>query len=1295
MTFAGRISMTCALLTVVLNKSQGQAQYDPPGVDWHRTFWLEDNSLGTNVSRNQSSEDWTYSVGQIKEGADVVGYVCAGYAHDPNLTTSSPDLERFECTNWGIGTIYCRMYTLDLQGNKVHDEIYGGGVFYKVIHTSDGGFLAVGRTSLCDEDIGYNPYTGTAGIESYEIPCGGQQHAYAVKTDEDLQVEWQYIYGYEQDDLEIASDARTWAMEVVERPNGNFVLLIREGGGPNIVLIIELNDDGTVVGATSNDRGKNKRIEDPQEEYLGRSIQVYDNTKLLVGAGVTGTTEGLILKLDEDFDVIASLAITGASSGNTNIPFQMVRVPSGQYSGLVLASVLFDHSGIWYEAFAGSPASGRVYRINPTGSMSFESFSSQSAPFVDIGHIEAGDLWLGVTATSDEGFATISTRQESLWSNNSPPYKSDCNEFDKGSWNLRAYLTKWDKNGNLLWKTEVETFDELDTDLDDCSGTDDRAQCAKVQGDIKSQECMFAMVETHDGGLLAVGTNSHNFDDDYVIKLYPDCTVKAIGDDWEQGDIVAGISISGSTTWGSKKVLGSVEIVNGGHLTIGDYAVIQFADSRQIGAEEEETPGLGITTNIIVKPGGRLTIGEGAVLRGLIECGTMWDGIQVWGTPNVDNGPGTSSSYGRVFMEPGATIRDARIGIAAGKMDWVSLMQEYGPYYYLKADPDLSGGYIQAIGNAQASVYFIDNRVSVQFFPQSGQNRSVFTRCNFVSNGPLIGSDYMNGDGTFQSIRSFVRMNGVKRPGFSGCNFLQNGYAQYDIDERGIGIDATNSGFLVSSALCGPPPIPVGCTDVYSNFENLYYGVRSLGSHANSAIVRSVIFTDNHRSIECRGTRYDQIVDNEIELKGVTGSIHQKFDAPFAIKMQNVLGSKVLGNTVTNTGGALGWGIISHASNETDIKHNSLDATYAGVQTEWYNWIDIGCNTFDNTEHALSINPAGGGALSAQGEGCNLSDYRPSNNFLDDCDPGIPNHIRTSIHFVYVEDPDNDDPAMEDCVILTGTSGPMTGWTPCGIDFEPTPCPTYSGSGIPTHARAGELLSDLSSASTPEEKNAVLRELMPVLLELDTTQAVIRGALKTAGTETAHRVLAAASYSWGLPDSAFAVLDTMALNNMDDSVFFASYYLLATALDDGRGLLELDSDETDSLLVLAESSVPAAAISQAVLEALELGNYYTMIEQWPSEKKGADDDAPKRKTDAILAYPVPFSDLVVFEFELPEEAHGFLLVADLTGKELHRVAISSSDSRMNVSSANWPQGFYTARIVCDREVIGTVKLVKQ
>jgi len=85
--------------------------------------------------------------------------------------------------------------------------------------------------------------------------------------------------------------------------------------------------------------------------------------------------------------------------------------------------------------------------------------------------------------------------------------------------------------------------------------------------------------------------------------------------------------ITTNTTWdtGDMNVKGSILIDDGATLTI-DGIVVGFADSRDVG----------ITTNIVVKPGGKLELKNGTLLTTVPGCGdnAMWDGIKA---PRVEN----------------------------------------------------------------------------------------------------------------------------------------------------------------------------------------------------------------------------------------------------------------------------------------------------------------------------------------------------------------------------------------------------------------------------------------------------------------------------------------------------------------------------------------------------------------------------------------------------------------------------------------------------------------------------------
>jgi hypothetical protein len=373
---------------------------------------------------------------------------------------------------------------------------------------------------------------------------------------------------------------------------------------------------------------------------------------------------------------------------------------------------------------------------------------------------------------------------------------------------------------------------------------------------------------------------------------------------------------------------------------------------------------------------------------------------------------------------------------------------------------------------------------------------------------------------------------------------------------------------------------------------------------------------------------------------------------------------------------------------ETEIDHNIIDGTVAGVQTEQGNQLKISCNDFDETTYALSVNPLGGYYLTAQGltdpqEQCDVGEYRPSNNFLVPCTTPTPSHIRSTIDFVYVEDPENSYPAKLNCVVGNSL------FEECGLDQLTTECPSY-GDPTGTHERAGNLIGDLETEGDPLASEKILGNLMPVLLDLDTSAAVIKAAIRDPGTKMASRLLAGAFYSWGQADSVLAVLDTMALDNMEDSVFYATYLILATAQDDVRTALDLTDEELDSLLVLAAFDKAFSKIAENALQLNEVATYYVEVEQWGEEKRS---DEPLWIADGqLVASPVPFSDLVTFTY--PALSHGgTLVVTDIAGKELKRLRVRGSSAV--VSLGDLPGGFYVAHILVDSRPASSTKLIRQ
>ena len=1286
--------------------SSGFSQlYDPPEVHWQRTFWLEESVHGSDLTRNQSGEEWTYSIAPIKDGNDITGYVCAGYATIPTTPGGSNcSSSEFECPDWRKGDRSARIYTMDLAGNKILDQTYGTASstswtsFHKVIQTADGGFLAAGFSVLCGANSKYNPYLdpGTGEPAWTNTTCHPNgRHAYVVKTDASLQMEWEYLYGHEPGTV---TSTRAYCYEVVERPStatnaGNFVLLIREWNsvpsGTTSVLLIEITPDGLIVDADGTDPGKNVRMafssgDNTNFDHWARSLIVNPADPDEVLVGLAGQGKARVHKLDDDFAEVAYLELTGGAPAN-HIVHNMAVTAGGD----VLAAVMYNYSGSFGENFGGATAEGRVYSFEPA-SMTSNTFSASSTNYVDdAGTILAGDMWFNVVSTSDGGFATVHTNRLSQWANNTPPYRSEdcaggCSQFGKTFWNTNPVFTKWDEDGYFQWQTMVENFDPLETVFDECSSGPNQgepiARCANEQGDIKSAECVYGLVETHDGGLLTVGNNTHNFDDDYLVKLYPDCNVKV---DFTTGDdIDAGwTSTSNNHVWDTdRKVRGIVRILDGDKLTIEDGAVIQFDDTRSSG----------VTTRVIVEPGGQLVIKESSVLKGLEECGTMWDGIQVWAQPGSPN-----PKRGEVVINDDAMICDAHIGIATAEMEWIQVTdreEKYGTYYeYARVDGSTKdGGKISA---KTTTAIFQDNRVGVQIYggPTSPgknpeNNQSKFKNTIFRTNGPLDGNDYIRGDGSKLSIDAFVKIDGANfgpteanNATFDDCDFLQNDPTNYSNEdkERGIGFETYSSRYYVKN----------------STFENLTNAMEVYGLNSFGVKVTGSTFDMNHRGILLSGTREDEIIDNTFDLDA--GPAGTAAGEPFAIYMANTDLSAVKENTVTKVGGSgVSYGVVADnngsANTVSEISKNEFNYTYAGIQPQGVNHLKIACNDYVDNEMALSVNPqSSSGSLNDQGEGCNVNDYRPTEDFIITCGTD-PVHINSTIDFLYYEDPDRTKPAKENCVFMP------SGWQPCqSVPGAPNESCPLGGGGQRSQEYADDLLDSLGGEQDAASRGEILRELLYVLLEIDTSGEQIIEALTEANLPEADRMLAATYYSWGMPDSSLAVLGRMTLSSASDTLFFSTYYLLDTALQNGMTIHDFGNAEQGQIEEWIDLNYATSFIAKNIAQMSGLTQDKISIEQWPMGKRGRETESNVTIGSTIIAYPVPFTDLVVISFDKPVPDRTRIRVTDIAGKEILNVPVPSKTSEYVLSTANWPVGFYIGQAVSNDSLIGTVRLVRQ
>lgn len=218
--------------------------------------------------------------------------------------------------------------------------------------------------------------------------------------------------------------------------------------------------------------------------------------------------------------------------------------------------------------------------------------------------------------------------------------------------------------------------------------------------------------------------------------------------------------ITGQTLWGSETYIDHDVIVeNGGVLTI------------------ESTIFMGESTKIIVKPGGKLVLDYRAVLTGL--CGSMWQGIEVWGNKNAHqyevNG---SYQQGYVELKNGATIENA-----------VCALELWRPDYW-----STTGGIVHA-----EDAVFRNNQRSVHALYYKNQNyingketdyNAWFKRCRFIVDDGYLGDE----DHVFHKHVDLDHVRGLK---FQACDFSVTGSSD-NISYWTSGIAGYEAGFSVS-----------------------------------------------------------------------------------------------------------------------------------------------------------------------------------------------------------------------------------------------------------------------------------------------------------------------------------------------------------------------------------------------------------------------------------------------------------------------------------------------------------------
>jgi hypothetical protein len=507
-----------------------------PGVEWEYSYWAPTHPINGSQTSNESGEDWFYDHKiSLNALGKANGYICAGYstyvewaAEEVNGCYSNNPLGNEECRHFETinnrrGSNLAVISLVDLNGGIVWYKTYTEGWFYKVIQTSDGGYLGIGPTQSTKDENGlplhYNPNqtTGnltdnfsdgsacTKGIERRKVSL--------VKTDANGNIQWQYIYGMESynGNGATAYSSRVVGWDVVETPNGDYRFTgCSQDLSNNDVMrtfVIEVAGNGywkwgKYYGATDL-------------RSIGIKIEKYDSgqgIKYIVAGEETfapnNKNRAYAFQLDNTASPNPDWVQNYGANPNSYARISDLTINSNNE---LLLPVATDCIPCNYSA--NGEATGKVFKINTLN-------GNVIGTPVNLGTVKAFDLKIGITNTADGGYAIVSSKQN----NGVPSFpltstNGFCN-YDLNYWNTDAYVAKYSADDVLEWDV---SFDATHTQKPPGNNTTWTYPDPQMR-DLKSQECMYTIVQSPDGGFVVAGNNSANFDDSYLAKLESVCT---------------------------------------------------------------------------------------------------------------------------------------------------------------------------------------------------------------------------------------------------------------------------------------------------------------------------------------------------------------------------------------------------------------------------------------------------------------------------------------------------------------------------------------------------------------------------------------------------------------------------------------------------------------------------------------------------------------------------------------------------------------------------------------------------
>lgn len=784
-----------------------------------------------------------------------------------------------------------------------------------------------------------------------------------------------------------------------------------------------------------------------------------------------------------------------------------------------------------------------------------------------------------------------------------------------------------------------------------------------VRNDTARTNCIFDLALTGDGGIVVCGNNEIGGDDFILAKLRTSCQLE------ENFDITGGVTIIGDSTWSAnKKVMGTVRIVSGGRLTINNGAVISFAntyatnDIQDIADEEADY------TKIIVEEGGKLTLDD-CVLKGLNACGEewMWEGIEVWGTPNQIQNISSSIYQGHVYLQNGAVIENAILGILADQKryndngDWIAFLKDAGGI--VRSDEAVFLNCRRGVHFSPYSVPATSGGI-VHFIP----NKSYFDQTDFTNEDYMADPIYHSVEhNTRMGVNTHASMWGTRGIRFTDCTF--SSFTDLPILLRGTGIASDDAGYQV---LDGDPG---------GNFFDLYRGIagRWAFDQLSSMTVKDQVFSNVHYGIHAlngtthtvAGNSFNSIPDSS-DPDTPFGSYGVRFDGATAYRI-------VDNNFETDDAGYAAYGVIvdNSGSLPCEISEGNNFKLKIGVQTQNDNsGLQIRCNSYQYARYAWSINPeSDDGALPDQGE-CGTQLLQAGNTFADpDCPAsGLTNsHIYSTLEFEYRYRPTgNEIPTCVSTVVDTQN---------CLTDINIFSCPM----ALPCHPCDKEDLKDLvEEAVSADERKRYVMELLRYLVVTDSIGEAAEAIADEVAADSAaySKLQVKALISVGEYEDAETELGKL---SPTDTTFQDLYTLLiGIGLEDTLTLMDIEPADEELLEDISHGTSDEKLIAQAVLEIARgrVFERYTEVIGGGSLVRAPDSDTKieANLTEQLQILPNPSTGAFSVRYPvLSDEEKGLLVISDLTGRILMSFVLETGTTEQQIAG-NLTPGMYQCSI---------------